>query len=58
MSTKRPGDVVSINLSDDTGISLVPPCADVPAGWQERIRAAEMAPNAATGEGDSRFSGL
>jgi hypothetical protein len=50
--------VVSINLSDDTGISLVPPCADVRAGWQERIRAGDMAPNMATGEGDSRFSGL
>jgi hypothetical protein len=58
MSTKRPGDVLSINLSDDTGSNPVPPCADVRAGWRERIRAGGMAPNMATGEGDSRFSGL
>jgi hypothetical protein len=58
MSTKRLEAWVRINLSDDTGSSPVPPCVDVRAGWQERTRAGGMAPNMATGEGDSRFSGL
>jgi hypothetical protein len=46
-----PGDVVSVNLSDDVGGSgRLPTCADV--------RADDMAPNVESAEGNSRFSGF
>jgi hypothetical protein len=50
MSTKPPGEVVSVDLSDDADSSrMLLTCADVQAD--------DMAPNVQTAEGNSRFSG-